>query len=89
MTTPKTFPADFPITARWAPTNPEAIQLYSFPTPNGIKVSIAMEEMGLEYDAHKVSIMAGDQTSEAFLSLAPNNKIPAMAIICRIRAGLI
>lgn len=78
MTNPKSFPADFPITKRWAPINPENIQLYSFPTPNGVKVSIAMEEMGLAYDAHKVSIMDNDQMSEPFLSLAPNNKIPAI-----------
>lgn len=70
--------SDFPITAKWPPKNPDAIQLYSFPTPNGVKVSIAMEEMGLAYDAHTVSIMKGDQMSEAFLSLNPNNKIPAI-----------
>lgn len=70
--------ADFPITRRWPPQNPEAIQLYSFPTPNGVKVSIALEEMGLPYDAHTVSFATQDQMSEAFLSLAPNNKIPAI-----------
>jgi len=69
---------DFPITKRWPPQNPEAIQLYSFPTPNGVKVSIMLEETGLPYDAHKVDIGADDQLSDAFLSLNPNNKIPAI-----------
>jgi GST-like protein len=70
--------ADFPITRRWPPRNPAAIQLYSFPTPNGVKVSIALEEMGLPYDAHSVAFATNDQLSEAFLSLNPNNKIPAI-----------
>jgi GSH-dependent disulfide-bond oxidoreductase len=68
----------FPITARWAPRNPDAIQLYSLTTPNGVKVSIALEEMGLAYDAHLVSFATNDQMSAAFLSLNPNNKIPAI-----------
>ncbi len=68
----------FPITARWAPRNAVAIQLYSLPTPNGQKVSIALEEMGLPYDAHLVDFATNDQMSEAFLSLNPNNKIPAI-----------
>jgi GST-like protein len=70
--------ADFPITRRWAPRDPDAIQLYSLTTPNGVKVSIALEEMGLPYDAHLVSFATNDQLSEAFLSLNPNNKIPAI-----------
>jgi GSH-dependent disulfide-bond oxidoreductase len=69
---------DFPITARWAPRSEGAIQLYSLPTPNGQKVSIALEEMGLPYDAHLVDFATNDQMSPAFLSLNPNNKIPAM-----------
>jgi GSH-dependent disulfide-bond oxidoreductase len=69
---------DFPITARWAPRNPTAIQLYSLPTPNGQKVSIALEELGLAYDPHLVDFAANDQMSPAFLSLNPNNKIPAI-----------
>ena len=69
---------DHPITARWAPRNPSVIQLYSLPTPNGQKVSIALEEMGLAYDAHLVDFAANDQLSPAFLSLNPNNKIPAI-----------
>lgn len=69
---------DHPITRRWPPVRPDAIQLYSFPTPNGVKVSIALEELGLPYDAHTVHIGRGDQTSPEFLSLNPNNKIPAI-----------
>lgn len=63
---------------RWAATKPDAIQLYSFPTPNGIKVSAMLEESGLDYEAHKVSIMENDQFTPEFLSIAPNNKIPAI-----------
>ena len=69
---------NFPITARWAPRTAGAIQLYSLPTPNGQKVSIALEEMGLPYDAHLVDFATNDQMSPAFLSLNPNNKIPAI-----------
>jgi GSH-dependent disulfide-bond oxidoreductase len=69
---------DFPITQRWTPRNTEAIQLYSLPTPNGVKVSIALEELGLPYDAHLVDFAKNDQTSPEFLSLNPNNKIPAI-----------
>lgn len=70
--------ADFPITRRWAPRNLAAIQLYSLPTPNGVKVSIMLEEAGLPYDAHLVSFETNDQMSTEFLSLNPNNKIPAI-----------
>ena len=68
----------FLITKRWPARNPDAIQLYSLPTPNGVKVSIALEEMGLPYDAHLVSFATNDQLSPEFLSLNPNNKIPAI-----------
>ena len=68
----------FPITKRWPPRNPDAIQLYSLTTPNGVKASIALEEMGLPYDAHLVNFATNDQMSDAFLSLNPNNKIPAI-----------
>ncbi|OXT02040.1 glutathione S-transferase [Notoacmeibacter marinus] len=67
----------FPITARWPAQNPAAIQLYSFPTPNGIKVSAMLEETGLDYEPHLVRLN-GEQKSEEFLSLNPNNKIPAI-----------
>ena len=70
--------ADFPITIRWAPKDPTVIQLYSFPTPNGVKVSIALEEMGLAYEPHLVTLSDADVKSPAFLSLNPNNKIPAI-----------
>ena len=68
----------FPITQRWSPDRPNAIQLYSFPTPNGVKVSIALEELGLDFDAHKVTLSDKDVRSAEFLSLNPNNKIPAI-----------
>ncbi|PWK61387.1 glutathione S-transferase family protein [Roseicyclus mahoneyensis] len=70
--------ADFPITARWPATDPAVIQLYSFPTPNGVKVSIALEEQGLPYEAHRVTLSDADVRSAEFLSLNPNNKIPAL-----------
>jgi GSH-dependent disulfide-bond oxidoreductase len=70
--------AEFPITARWAAKNPDVIQLYSLPTPNGQKVSIALEEMGIAYEPHRVNFATNDQTSPEFLSLNPNNKIPAI-----------
>lgn len=70
--------AAFPITRRWPATRPEAIQLYSLPTPNGIKVSVALEEMGLDYEPHLVDFGKNDQMTPEFLSLNPNNKIPAI-----------
>lgn len=68
----------FPIMNRWPPRNPDAIQLYSLTTPNGVKASIALEETGLAYDAHLVDFGKDDQFSAEFLSLNPNNKIPAI-----------
>ncbi len=68
----------FPVTSKWPPKHPERIQLYSLPTPNGVKVSIALEELGLAYEPHLVSFDRNDQTSPEFLSLSPNNKIPAI-----------
>ena len=70
--------ADFPITQKWPPQTPDVLQLYSFPTPNGVKVSIALEEMGIAYEAHKVTLSDADVKSPEFLSLNPNNKIPAI-----------
>jgi len=70
--------ADFPINAKWPARDPERIQLYSLPTPNGVKVSIMLEETGLAYEPHLVSFDTGDQFSPEFLSLNPNNKIPAI-----------
>ncbi|MEM1065727.1 MAG: glutathione S-transferase N-terminal domain-containing protein [Pseudomonadota bacterium] len=68
----------FPVTTRWPAENPGILQLYSFPTPNGVKASIALEEMGLPYEAHRVTLSDSDVKSEEFLSLNPNNKIPAI-----------
>jgi len=68
----------FPITQKWPTQHPERLQLYSLPTPNGVKVSIMLEETGLPYEPHLVSFEANDQMSPAFLSLNPNNKIPAI-----------
>ncbi|MBK5934573.1 GST-like protein [Rhodovulum imhoffii] len=68
----------FPITRRWPPRDTRAIQLYSYPTPNGVKASIMLEETGLPYEAHTVDIGADDQFTPEFLSLNPNNKIPAL-----------
>jgi len=68
----------FPITARWPAANPDVIQLYSYPTPNGIKVSTMLEEIGLPYEPHLVTLSDADVKSPAFLSLNPNNKIPAI-----------
>lgn len=70
--------SNFPITQKWAPQNTEIIQLYSFPTPNGVKISIALEEMGLAYEPHLVTLADADVKSAEFLSLNPNNKIPAI-----------
>ncbi len=68
----------FPITKKWPAKNPDILQLYSFPTPNGVKASIALEEMHIPYEAHKVTLSDADVKSAAFLSLNPNNKIPAI-----------
>lgn len=70
--------ADFPIHSKWPARHPERLQLYSLPTPNGVKVPIMLEEIGLPYEAHLVNFETNDQTSPAFLSLNPNNKIPAI-----------
>ncbi|MEO0487160.1 MAG: glutathione S-transferase C-terminal domain-containing protein [Pseudomonadota bacterium] len=70
--------SSFPITTKWVPQDPSVIQLFSFPTPNGVKASIALEEMGLAYEAHKVTLSDADVKSAEFLSLNPNNKIPAI-----------
>jgi GST-like protein len=69
---------DFPITRKWPPRHAERIQLYSVPTPNGVKVAIALEELALPYEPHLVSFERNEQLSPEFLSLNPNNKIPAI-----------
>ena len=70
--------ADFPITARWPASHPDRLQLYSLPTPNGVKVSICLEETGLPYEPHLVRFDRNEQLTPEFLSLNPNNKIPAI-----------
>lgn len=69
---------DFPITHRWPARHPDRIQLYSLNTPNGVKASIMLEEIGLPYEPHLVDFATNDQKSAEFLSLNPNGKIPAM-----------
>jgi GST-like protein len=68
----------FPITQRWPAEHPDRIQLYSLPTPNGVKASIMLEETGLPYEVHKVDFARDDQKSPEFVGLNPNGKIPAM-----------
>ena len=68
----------FTITRRWVPQDPSKLQLFSFPTPNGVKASIMLEETGLPYEVHRVTLSDDDVKSDAFLSLNPNNKIPAI-----------
>ncbi|MDB6087697.1 MAG: hypothetical protein JWN85_481 [Gammaproteobacteria bacterium] len=68
----------FPVTKKWPARHPDRIQLYSLPTPNGIKVSVMLEETGLPYEPHLVRFDANEQLSPEFVSLNPNNKIPAI-----------
>jgi GST-like protein len=68
----------FPITRRWPAKHPDRLQLYSLPTPNGVKVSIMLEEIGLPYEVHLVDFNKDDQHTPEFLSLNPNGKIPVI-----------
>jgi GSH-dependent disulfide-bond oxidoreductase len=68
----------FPIATRWPAQHPDRLQLYSVPTPNGVKVSIALEEIGLPYEPHAVDIGKNESWSPEFLALNPNGKIPAI-----------
>lgn len=70
--------SDFPITRRWPAAHPDRIQLYSLPTPNGVKVSIMLEETGLAYEPHTINIGQNETWTPEFLSLNPNGKIPAI-----------
>ena len=70
--------SDFPITQRWPAKRPDRLQLYSLPTPNGVKVSIMLEEIGLPYEVHRIDFDKGEQRTPEFLSLNPNGKIPAI-----------
>jgi GST-like protein len=68
----------FPIAGRWKAVHPDRIQLYSVPTPNGVKISIALEELGIPYEPHFIDIMKNESWTPEFLSLNPNGKIPAI-----------
>lgn len=68
----------FPITTRWPAKHPDRLQLYSAPTPNGVKASIMLEEVGLPYEAHAIDIGKNETWTQEFLSLNPNGKIPAI-----------
>ena len=70
--------SDFPITRRWPPRHPDRLQLYSLNTPNGVKASIMLEEIGLPYEPHLVDIGKNESWTPEFLSLNPNGKIPAI-----------
>ncbi|MGE5720887.1 MAG: glutathione S-transferase N-terminal domain-containing protein [Sphingomonadales bacterium] len=70
--------SQFPITARWPASHPDRIQLYSLPTPNGVKVSIALEELELPYEPHAIDIMKNETWTPEYLSLNLNGKIPAI-----------
>ncbi len=70
--------AAFPVARRWPAQHPDRLQLYSFPTPNGVKVSIMLEEIGLAYEAHLVNILKNENAAPEFLALNPNGKIPAI-----------
>src|ERR1700757_1247740 len=71
-------PHSFPILRRWPAERPDELQLFSLNTPNGVKVSIMLEEIGLPYEAHLVDIMKNESATPEFLSLNPNGKIPAI-----------
>jgi GST-like protein len=70
--------SSFRITKRWPAKHPDRLQLYSLPTPNGVKISIMLEEIGLPYEPHLVDFGKDDQKTAEFLSLNPNGKIPAI-----------
>ena len=70
--------SQFPITKRWPAADPDRLQLYSVPTPNGVKVSIMLEEVGLPYEPHFIPLGEGGTQTADFLSLNPNGKIPAI-----------
>lgn len=70
--------SQFPITKKWPARDPSVLQYYGLPTPNGVKVTIMLEELGLPYEAHLVDFGSDDQHSPEFESLNPNGKIPAI-----------
>ena len=70
--------SSFPVTARWPARDPQRLQLYSLPTPNGVKISIMLEEIGLPYEPHLVDLGKSENTTPEYLILNPNGKIPAI-----------
>lgn len=68
----------FPINTRWPAKHPDRLQLYSAPTPNGVKISIVLEELGLPYEAHYIDIGKDETWTPEFLALNPNGKIPSI-----------
>ncbi|MPW22633.1 glutathione S-transferase [Paraburkholderia sp. CNPSo 3157] len=66
------------IFTRWPAKYPDRLQLFSLPTPNGVKVGIMLEETGLPYEPHRIDIIASENQDSAFLALNPNGKIPAI-----------
>jgi len=68
----------FKISEKWPAQDPSILQLYSLPTPNGVKASIMLQELGIPYEAHLVNFANDDQLSPEYLSLNPNNKIPSI-----------
>jgi len=70
--------SSFPVTKRWPAADPDKLQLYSLPTPNGVKISIMLEEVGVPYEPHLVDIGKNESWTPEYLSLNPNGKIPAI-----------
>jgi GST-like protein len=70
--------SSYAVASKWPPQHPDRLQLYSLPTPNGVKVSIMLEEIGLPYEPHRVDFDLGDQHSAEYHQLNPYEKIPAI-----------
>lgn len=70
--------SDFSVARRWPPVHPDRLQLYAYPTPNGIAASMMLEETGLPYDAHLIDFNKSEQTGEDYVATFPNNKIPGI-----------
>ena len=70
--------SDYPVTRRWPPQHPDRLQLYSSPTPNGVKISIALEELGLPYEVHRLELSRNETRDAEFVALNPNARIPAI-----------
>ena len=68
----------FPIASRWPAAHPDRLQLYSLPTPNGVKISIALEEIGLPYEAHRIDIGENENLTPEFLALNPAGEVPVL-----------